>query len=327
MIRIESLILSVAMLLPGAVPLAAGAEAGDAEVDIEYAEHVPLAAHSLLLDAIRYGDRLLAAGERGHIVYSDDGGVTWQQAEVVPTRSTLTTLAVAGDRLWAAGHDTAILTSGDGGRNWTRQYFDPERQQPVMDLHFFDADRGLAIGAYGLMLATRDGGRNWEDRAVNDEDDAHLNSVVELPNGTLLIAGEAGYSYRSPDGGETWESLELPYQGSMFRALGIGADCVMFVGLRGHAMTSCDEGGSWEAVATGSESTLIDGVLSGDRLLLVGNSGAILDRRGAGAFRAQTHSSGVDFSSILDLGDGRFLLIGEEGTYFYPEHAGEEPQP
>lgn len=36
----------------------------------------------------KFGDRYFAAGERGHIIYSDDDGKTWTQAEV-PVRSTL----------------------------------------------------------------------------------------------------------------------------------------------------------------------------------------------------------------------------------------------
>jgi photosystem II stability/assembly factor-like uncharacterized protein len=319
MTRFEAIALCVAILLPGLTPGSAAAETAEPGIDIEYAEHVPLAAHSLLLDTIRVGNRVLAAGERGHIVYSDDQGVTWKQAAVVPTRSTLTSLAAAGSRLWAAGHDTAILTSGDRGENWTRQYYDPERLQPIMDLLFLDESRGFAIGAYGLMLVTDDGGQNWEEWAVHDEDDAHLNAMAELADGALLIAGEAGHAYRSFDSGETWEALELPYQGSMFGAVTVGGGCVIFAGLRGHAMQSCDAGQSWATLETGTEATLIGGTASGDRVLLVGNSGTILERTGAGPFTGTLHSSGVDFAAILDLGSGRFLVAGEDGTYFYPE--------
>lgn len=322
-------ILAVTFAIVAVTAAAPPVRAADAvsSTDIEYAEHMPLAAHSLLLDSIRLGDRLLAAGERGHIVWSDDDGLTWQQAEVVPTRSTLTRLAAFGGRLWAAGHDTVILTSGDGGRNWTRQYFDPERQQPVMDLHFFDAEHGLAIGAYGLMLVTDDGGRSWQDRAVSEEDDAHLNAFVELADGTWMIAGEAGFSYRSFNRGETWEPMDLPYQGSMFSAFERDDGCVMFAGLRGHVMRSCDAGAQWEEVGSGSTSTLVDGLAAGNRVLLVGNGGTILEQAGGETFRSVTHSSGVDFASILDLGNGRFLLTGEDGIYFYPDRGtgGEEP--
>ena len=296
-------------------------------LDIEYAERVPLAAHSLMLDVIRSGDRIIAAGERGDIIFSDDDGATWQQAEVVPTRSTLTSLFALGGRLWAAGHDSVILTSGDGGNNWTLQNFDPERQQPIMDLYFRDSKNGLAIGAYGLMLVTSNGGQTWEDWAVNDEDDAHLNALLALPDGTWLIAGEAGFSYRSTDQGETWESLDLPYTGSMFGAVLDGHSCVVFFGLRGHVMQSCDEGDSWTELDSKTQATLLGAAMDEGRVLLVGNSGAVLELGDDGQFTYHVHPSGVDFSAAIGLGGGRFLLVGEDGSHFYPPAgtAGRQP--
>ena len=71
--------------------------------DIEYAEAKRLATKSLLLDVLRTpGGRLVAVGERGHVVLSDDGR-DWRQAQVVPTRSTLTTVAAAGTRRKCCG--------------------------------------------------------------------------------------------------------------------------------------------------------------------------------------------------------------------------------
>jgi len=319
MIRLPKILLFLtALALPGFVA-AVSADSEEPDLDIVYAEHVPLATHSLMLDVIKAGGRLIAAGERGQIILSDDNGESWHQADTVPTRSTLTSLFAIDDRIWAAGHDSVIMTSGDGGETWTRQYFAPDRMQPIMDLYFRDKDHGIAIGAYGLMLVTSDGGRNWEDWAVNEEDDAHLNAIIEIPGGELMIAGEAGNSYRSVDGGETWEHMEMPYQGSMFGAVLANGSCVLLYGLRGHVMRSCDGGDSWQLLVTGSEATLLGGARQDGKVLFAGNSGAILIYDGDGGFSQYLHSSGVDFSAVLALGGGRFLLTGEEGTYFYPE--------
>ena len=192
-------------------------------MDVKYAEHMPLATESMLLDITRAGNTLVAVGERGHIVISTDGE-SWQQVEVVPTRSTLTSVFSVGNRLWAGGHDAVIITSGDGGETWTRQFFDPDRQQAVMDIYFTDENNGVAIGSYGLNLWTHDGGQTWEDATVDAENDFHLNSLVRFSDGRRLIAGEAGYSYRSYDDGETWEAIEMPYQGSMWGALKTNGD-------------------------------------------------------------------------------------------------------
>ena len=287
-------------------------------IDVEYSEHMPLATKSVLLDITRSGETLVAVGERGHIVISTDGD-NWKQVEVVPTRSTLTSVVAAGGRLWAAGHDAVIITSGDGGETWSRQFFDPDRQQAVMDIFFSDENHGVAIGSYGLFLQTSDGGQNWEEGTVDAENDYHLNSLVAFSDNRRLIAGEAGYSYRSYDGGTSWEAIELPYPGSMWGALRTGGECVLFYGLRGHVMESCDFGDSWIELDTGSESSISGAAEDGGLVLLAANSGTLLTRTEGGGFAIYHHSSGGDFAAVLNLEDGSFLLVGEDGVNRYPE--------
>ena len=64
----------------------------------------------------------IAVGQRGHVLYSDDAGKTWRQADV-PVSSDLVAVhfpsASAG---WAVGHDGVVLHSADGGATWTRQF-------------------------------------------------------------------------------------------------------------------------------------------------------------------------------------------------------------
>src|SRR5699024_977411 len=118
------------------------------------------------------GERYVAVGARGHVLASADGR-DWTQAESVPVRATLTGVAFSDGHLWAVGHDTTIIHSSDLGRTWELQYFEPLwdspiSEQPLLDVHFFDARRGLAVGAYGLIMRTADGGRNWTVEHMSD---------------------------------------------------------------------------------------------------------------------------------------------------------------
>ena len=82
---------------------------------------MPRAVQSLLLDISRAGERLVAVGERGHILYSDDDGQSWTQGQV-PTRQMLTAVHFQGARLgWAVGHDASVLHTVDGGEHWISQ--------------------------------------------------------------------------------------------------------------------------------------------------------------------------------------------------------------
>lgn len=311
--------LLITAVLAAALSATPRASAGDsADLDVDYAEHLPLVTSSMLLDITRAGDRYVAVGERGHVIFSDDGD-TWKQAEVVPTRATLTSVTYADGRLWAGGHDAVIITSGDGGNTWTRQFYDPERQQAVMDLYFTDEDNGVAIGSYSLYLVTSDGGQTWEDVTIDEEGGYHLNAMVRFDDGRRLIAGEAGYSYRSYDDGETWEVLDLPYLGSMWGALRLDGGCVLFYGLRGHALESCDFGTSWTEHDTGSEASISGGAAHDGQVLLAANSGMVLTRDDGRDWRAVKHSVGEDFAAAVARDDGGFLLVGEDGVAHYPE--------
>src|SRR5690606_11985141 len=79
------------------------------------------AAQTLLLDVVRAGNRLVAVGQRGHIVYSDDEGQTWHQGSV-PVSTTLTAVQFpTPTKGWAVGHGGVILHSADAGQTWEKQ--------------------------------------------------------------------------------------------------------------------------------------------------------------------------------------------------------------
>ncbi|MBL0150765.1 MAG: hypothetical protein IPP87_19595 [Ideonella sp.] len=76
---------------------------------------------NVLLAAAAAGPRLVAVGERGLVVLSDDGGASWRQAQTVPVSVTLTAVQFIDERLgWAVGHGGVVLRSEDAGQTWRR---------------------------------------------------------------------------------------------------------------------------------------------------------------------------------------------------------------
>ena len=93
-------------------PTAWGAERGET-YDVLDLPAVPSdrATQARLFGITHAGDRLVAVGQRGFVLYSDDWGDSWQQASV-PVRSTLlTSYFVDAQTGWAAGHDGVVLHS------------------------------------------------------------------------------------------------------------------------------------------------------------------------------------------------------------------------
>ena len=307
---------SWAAFLPALILCLASQASGGAKPAVE----APLAVKSLLTDMAAAGPRVVAVGQRGHILFSDDGGATWKQARV-PTRALLTAVHMHDERTgWAVGHDAVILRTDDGGATWRLVHRAPEEERPLLDVWFRDQETGFAVGAYGYFLATRDGGKTWASRAVS-KDDFHLNEIVPAGAQRLFMAAEAGVAYRSDDGGESWRELPSPYTGSWYGALVLDGDRILLHGLRGHLFRSEDAGESWARVATGTTATLTDAVrLPDGGVLLTGLEGILLTSRDGGRSVSATRlPSRQGITSALPLADGSVLLTGEFGVRRLPQ--------
>jgi photosystem II stability/assembly factor-like uncharacterized protein len=325
----------VAVLAGSLAPLVAQAQLDPRDSANQPAEIEPLASTSLLLDLAQAGDRMVAVGERGHVLLSDDKGATWRQAKSVPTRVMLTAVYFADAEYgWAVGHDETILNTLDGGETWTRSHFAPEAQQPLLDLWFANRISGIAVGAYGAYLTTNDGGRHWAstkfspppkagapkpDAAAADDaeppPDYHLNRIVGVGN-RLYIAAEGGQLYRSDDRGANWRALPSPYEGSFFGLVPIRGDGLLAFGLRGHLFRSADAGETWTRLETGTTAMLTDGVAINDlRVVIGGLTGVLLVSGDAGeTFRLAQQDDRRGISALLPGPAGSVVVAGEGGV-------------
>ena len=257
----------------------------------------PLAEKSLLLDIHKNSQQVVAVGERGHVLISTDGE-QWVQQQV-PTQATLNGVFVLDNQIWAVGHDATIVHSSDAGKSWSVQQFLPELQRPLMDVAFFDAKHGVAVGAYGVFFRTLDGGQNWQreyhltflhpdDReylqSLKEEDQAfyeqeiasilpHLNRL-HVSDNRLYVAGEIGLLAASDDFGQSWQRLETDYYGSFFDVSQLPSGELMAAGLRGSVFRSNINHTQWQRLETNTTSTFNSIIALDDtRIWLIGNNG------------------------------------------------------
>lgn len=285
-----------------------------------------LAAESLLLGVDEAGRRLVAVGEYGHVLLSDDRGVTWRQAESVPTDNTLTTVHfVDGSHGWMGGHEGIILHSEDGGETWTQQYDDPESDDPILSILFLDREHGFAFGAFALMLETKDGGKTWTKREIVKTEDElapenHLNGAFEGMNDTIFVAAEFGAVYRSADNGATWSEIATGYEGSFWNGLTLNDGTVLVFGMRGNVWRSEDGGLTFAAVPTaakqsvGGGTELIDGTV-----VLVGLGGAVLySHDGGRSFEAMIRDDRKGLNAVAPGTGEEVNVFGEAGVARQP---------
>jgi len=303
------------------------------------ATHSALASKSLLLDISHRGqESLVAVGQQGHILLSNDGK-EWQQANV-PVQTTLTSVYFLNEKLgWAVGHDATILHSKDGGQNWEIQQFLPSLEKPLLDIYFKNSQQGLAVGAYGQVFRSNDGGTTWKNEFhqeflladdieyLNDlksEDEEayldeisfilpHFNGIVR-DGGTLFLLGETGLLAKSKDFGATWQQFDGFYQGSFFALAKTASDLVLVAGLRGHVFRGMENGQQWDEISTDTTALLNDIVMTNDNgIFILGNNGVLLVSNDDGeSFIKKTQADGKTLIAGVWF-KGKLIAVSDVG--------------
>lgn len=233
-----------AALLAGSFATTAVHAESDPTMTPRPAEIMPNAASSLMLAVTQAGNRLVAVGQRGHILTSDNG-TEWTQQNV-PVRAGLISVDFpTANTGYAVGKDQTILKTTDGGKSWKILNFAPAYDAVAgaeyRKVKFFDADNGFIAGAFGTLLRTNDGGKSFypdeflAGQAAEDYESAglHMNDIVKLGDGSLAIVGESGLIRVSTDDGATWRMTRPAYAGAYFGALPVGQSGLVVYGQRG----------------------------------------------------------------------------------------------
>ena len=274
---------------------------------------------SNLLDLVFAGPRLVAVGERGHVLLSDDQGKTWRQARAVPTRTTLTAVhAVDARTLVAAGHGGVVLRSSDAGETWTVATGKADGADVLLAIRVEPSGFGLAVGGFGVALSTSDGGQTWRGGVLVDGEagEKHLNRIVASRSGAWLVAAEGGMVMRSPrpaEGG--WAAVKTPYAGSLWTGLQLPGGALVLGGMRGNVVRSADDGQTWTHHASPEAGSLTGAaVLPDGRPVLVGVDGTLLvgDAQGA-SFRLRRLEDRATLTATVALPGGGLVATTGSG--------------
>ncbi|KAI3605945.1 BNR repeat protein (plasmid) [Cupriavidus necator H850] len=312
----------------------------------------PRASQSVLLAVTHAGPRLVAVGEAGIVLLSDDNGRTWRQTGV-PVSVTLThVFFISAKDGWAVGHSGVVLHTSDGGQTWLKQLDgrqaaqlelasaqaegDPRRvanaqrlvadgpDKPFFDVYFSDENNGFAVGAYGFIVGTRDGGKTWLSLMgrLDNPKGKHLYKIFATASG-LYLAGEQGALYRSGDAGQHFVEVTTPYAGTYFDLVVSPKEELVALGLRGNAYRTGDGGATWSKVDTGTSATLTAGArLSDGSLVMVDETGRLLRSVDGGrAFTPVAIPRPSSFTGIAQAADGAVILSGAGGITRVPAHA------
>jgi photosystem II stability/assembly factor-like uncharacterized protein len=220
------------------------------------------ASSSLLLGVANTGTRLVAVGERGHIVYSEDHGKSWIQADV-PVSVTLTAVCFPSPQKgWAVGHEGVVLYTADGGKSWTKQLdgfqandLDVTLYQNLVkekDVEFNQAPEALkeAIGEKleDLRLQLEDLQHEKEQGAWKPFLDIWFEN-----DQSGFVVGAFGYIFQTSDGGRTWQSIRNRIHNPdnyHLKCIARAGDALFIAGEAGILCRSTDSARSWHSLAS-----------------------------------------------------------------------------
>lgn len=185
---------------------------------------------------------IVAVGEFGAIVRSEDHGKTW-------TRSSYSAeLHGAQVPDVAAAPTAACHTVGDA----ETENEGAAEEARLTDVGFADATRGLVVGEFGLVLRSEDGGRTFTRQ--NSCVDKQLYGLSVIDAKRAIAVGAEGSAIETMDGGTTW--LVRP-TGTSDHLFGVRADAkrALVVGAAGIALVRKGDG-SFKLADTGVHSWL-----------------------------------------------------------------------
>jgi photosystem II stability/assembly factor-like uncharacterized protein len=312
----------------------------------------------VFLDAIaRAGNRLVAGGEHGVIITSDDNGLSWAQA-AVPVNVEITAIAFTSPAQgWAAGQYGVILHTKDAGATWQIQlnglqanqltlaaaqaavaagdpspgtplamkraghFISGGADKPFLSIWAQNPQDAIVFGAYRLAMKTTDGGAHWTDWSlhVGDAFSHNLYDVATVGN-QLYIAAETGLVFRSTDGGQSFAELAPPGNATLFGVIGTGDHNVLVFGVAGEAALSQDGGKSWNAISFGTSDNLIAATKLRDGSIVVANEDGRLYRSvtAGQSFLPLRFAAPMAVFDLAQAPDGSLILAGNDGILRVP---------
>lgn len=147
-----------------------------------------------------------AAGEKGAVIKTTDGGNTWTH-QYVNTTLNINEVHFPDSLYGYCGAGSDMYTTTNSGLTWTIKYRFPSYN--ISALHMYDRDSGLIAVTNGTnssqLFKTVNKGILWTlvlNNTSGDINDLHL-----MANGNGILAGTNGLVMKTIDYGNTWSTL------------------------------------------------------------------------------------------------------------------------
>ncbi len=241
-----------------------------------------------------------AVGKKGTIMYTNDGGDTWDIQHSDPEELLWSVFFIDDNEGWSVGWSSIYHTT-DKGSTWEQQ------QRPPMfgdltDVFFINHDTGWIVGTYRTVLKTVDGGDNWTKNmnSLADEKSFHSVTFTDEMHG-CAVGGEmffdGGFIMITDDGGQTWTDTSPPDSKGFTRVIFLDSLTGWICGWSGELLKTNDAGNTWIDKGSIYYNSLDDIYFFDD------NYGMLL----SGNYARLTFDAGESWDSVVYIGASSYV--------------------
>jgi len=138
----------------------------------------------------------VAVGNAGTVLYTSDGGVSWEQCsdDDIKVTTWFSVYLLENGKAWAAGNDGMIAYSDDWGHSWELQ--ESGLSDPLWEVFFINENKGWIVGGFSesIILYTNSGGSG--STGIQDYDDEGSQSNILEQNYPNPFSSSTQISYK-----------------------------------------------------------------------------------------------------------------------------------
>jgi len=217
------------------------------------------------------------------------------------------------------GSEGTILKTVNGGTNWVLK--NSGTNFDLYEIHFFDANKGFAVGTGNTLLLTSNGGESWSriDLAIADDSYYYRNMWFLDDNIGFITGGRSGNNgvvLRTLNGGITWEELNVNSSSAVYGIYFTSPDTGYFSNFNGEISKTKDGGATWQKLSSGTSNSLISLYFTNETTgYACGFEGTILKTTDQGAtWDLITNKANEFYTDIIFLDEFVGFVIGGDAN-------------
>ena len=152
-----------------------------------------------------------AVGDNGKIIYSDNGGKTWQNQNSGTNNKLISIFFIDNKKGFATGYNNTLLYTNDGGNIWNLHNIQSDSSTIYSSIHSDNNNNIWFISNYGEIFFSTNFGQDWSYKYGFNR---WGYSYLYFPSNAFGFAMQfhGNELKKTTDGGEIWNTYQLPTQ-------------------------------------------------------------------------------------------------------------------